>query len=136
MKVVIKMRNSCRHFNGPIHNEHCKAGVNYRKLGDDSRPGVYARLPCVIGSPLTKPDAATCELISPYTLEELAAKEAEIIKNSNDTLAAIKLIKATKLQTGHVECPVCKANLQFSVSPSNGHIWAKCSTQGCLAWMM
>lgn len=130
------MRNSCRHFNGPIHNTHCKAGVNYKQLGDDSRPGVYARLPCVIGSPLTKADAATCDQLSPFTVEELQAKEAAITKNSNDTLAAIKLIKATKQQSGHVECPVCKANLQYSVAQSNGHIWAKCSTQGCLAWMM
>lgn len=130
------MRNSCRHHRGPLHNETCNAGVNYRKLGDDTRAGYLARLPCIIGSPLTKPDAVTCDQLSPYTPEELAAKEAAMVKNSNDTLAAIRLIKATKKQSGTVACSVCKADLQFSVSPSNGHIWGKCSTKGCLAWMM
>jgi hypothetical protein len=36
--------------------------------------------------------------------------------------------------TGSIDCPVCEGRLNFSIA-SNGHVWARCATQGCLAWM-
>ena len=32
-------------------------------------------------------------------------------------------------------CPVCGGTLYFRVANCNGHVHAKCKTDGCLAWM-
>lgn len=118
------MKTRCRHYSSPIHNACCKAEVNYRKLGDDSKPGYLIRLPCVVGSPLTK-NPATCEKVSLLTEDELLKEEKEIEESGKHFSAAISEIRKKKLQSGHVECPKCKSNLNFSVAKSNGHIWAK-----------
>jgi hypothetical protein len=129
------MKTKCRHYNGPVHNDCCAAGVNYRKLGDDLKPGYIVRLPCVVGSPLTK-EPVTCDKISLLTEDELKKQEQEITENSVKLFEAIGVIRKTKLQSGHIECPKCKSNLHFSVAKSNGHIWGKCETEKCLSWMM
>lgn len=36
---------------------------------------------------------------------------------------------------GQIECPICKGNLHYSVASYNGHLWGKCETEGCVAWM-
>lgn len=37
---------------------------------------------------------------------------------------------------GKMECPVCRTGeLKYSRSNYNGHVHAKCSTVGCVAWM-
>lgn len=128
------MKTKCRHYKGPIHNEFCAVGVNYRKLADDSKPGYLVRLPCVVGSPLTK-DPVTCEKISLLSYDELKKIDDEITLNSGFIFCAVNLIRKTKLQSGHVECPKCKDELHFSIAKSNGHIWEKCKTKGCLSWI-
>ena len=128
------MRISCRHYSNPIHNECCKVGINYRKLGDDSRTGYLARLPCVVGSPLTKEPVA-CDKVSLLTEDELKKIEQEITESSQFFVLAIGQIRKIKLKSGHIECPKCKDELHFSVAKANGHIWAKCKTQGCLSWI-
>lgn len=35
---------------------------------------------------------------------------------------------------GAIECPSCKGRLRYSIA-SNGHVWASCSTSGCLRWI-
>ena len=37
--------------------------------------------------------------------------------------------------TGTIPCPKCGAELQYSISDYNGHIWGRCETPGCLNWM-
>lgn len=38
--------------------------------------------------------------------------------------------------SGTIKCPVCgEGDLSYSIAHSNGHIWAKCSTKDCVAWM-
>jgi len=37
---------------------------------------------------------------------------------------------------GTIECPVCGKSLKYSIAASNGHVWGKCETTNCLAWMM
>ena len=37
---------------------------------------------------------------------------------------------------GSVPCPACQGTLSYSVAGSNGHIWGKCSTAGCIRWLM
>lgn len=38
---------------------------------------------------------------------------------------------------GNIDCPICSAkdSLSYSRSGYNGHIHAKCSTDGCVRWM-
>lgn len=37
---------------------------------------------------------------------------------------------------GKMKCPVCnEGELRYSRASYNGHVHAKCSTQGCVAWM-
>jgi hypothetical protein len=34
-------------------------------------------------------------------------------------------------ESGTAECPFCKAEVFWRLMPSNGHLWARCSTQDC-----
>lgn len=48
--------------------------------------------------------------------------------------------KPEKDISGEMPCPVCEAahregTLKYSISARNGHIWGRCSTEGCVAWM-
>lgn len=37
---------------------------------------------------------------------------------------------------GACTCPVCTGGMiDYKVSSYNGHIWAACSTKGCVAWI-
>ncbi len=44
--------------------------------------------------------------------------------------------KAGRAGHGIVECPKCKGKLHYNVASLNGHVWGKCETKDCLAWMM
>lgn len=48
---------------------------------------------------------------------------------------AFALIAEEKGPEGVVPCPVCAGSLQWTRAESNGHIWGKCETDGCLSWM-
>lgn len=38
--------------------------------------------------------------------------------------------------TGVVRCPVCESgDIDYRVASSNGHVWAACTTKGCVSWM-
>ena len=37
--------------------------------------------------------------------------------------------------TGEMDCPKCGSRLFFSVASINGHVWAKCSKDGCIGFM-
>ena len=49
--------------------------------------------------------------------------------------------KTKRLGKGHggadsVECPVCKAGrIYYRVAGDNGHMHARCETEGCVMWM-
>ena len=37
---------------------------------------------------------------------------------------------------GKMPCPICgKGTLNYSRAACNGHVWATCSTPGCVHWM-
>lgn len=49
--------------------------------------------------------------------------------------AAVKVItEAAGLRgkSGRIECPLCRQPIRFSVVESSGHLWAACSTVGCI----
>jgi hypothetical protein len=37
---------------------------------------------------------------------------------------------------GEIACPCCEGGtLHYSVAGSNGHVWGRCSTPGCVRWL-
>ncbi len=132
----------CKHYTGTSRNETCRAGVNYAQLGDDSRPGMLNRLPC-LRTHLREDVVAECELREWHTPEEIA----ERVKRSRDSMmrmvtarqSIIDYLKAegkpTRRVAGSIPCPICnKGTLGFSIA-SNGHCHGHCSTHGCVSWM-
>lgn len=61
-------------------------------------------------------------------------------KSINNTLAArVAIIEATDGKrgvAGAIPCPVCKTGqLSYTIASLNGHVWGRCSTENCVAWM-
>jgi hypothetical protein len=129
---------TCKHFTG-FQNGTCKAGVNYRELVGGPDLGWAARLGCIKDSPLNKPPLSECAKFEEPTKEEVEAWELDITLRSNANIEAIRRIQKLKPErgtVGSIECPLCKGRLQYSVAKLNGHVWGRCETKDCLAWMM
>lgn len=125
----------CKHYNGYLEKT-CKAGMDYRKLVGGPDLGWAARLPCIPDSPLRKGPIQSCSKYETYTPEEQRAIEKEHKERSEYMFKAIKTTQSLGLYSGEIECPKCKNQLTFSKARSNGHIWGRCKTDGCLLWMM
>lgn len=70
----------------------------------------------------------TDQLLPDMSFMDRAGMIAEAIQS-----AAVKAGKRRNIREV-IPCPCCRGSLTFSVS-SNGHIWGKCATEGCLEWM-
>lgn len=99
------------------------------------------------------PDAVVSTIASVLkcTPEEIRAglptaeEVAQLEKRAADALEALVAVQADAMAhglrrgkggTGRVQCPVCgDGEIRYSVAESNGHIWASCSTHGCVRWM-
>lgn len=130
-------KESCKHFTG-YQNGTCKLGVNYRQLVGGPDIGWAARLPCTSKTSLDKEPMAICDKREEPTEAEIMAEKLEMKTRSEKVVEAIRRIRATGKNQGAVLCPQCDVvdALNFSVAKLNGHIWGKCKTSGCLAWMM
>ncbi len=80
------------------------------------------------------------------TAQEIAERNAEIERLFDRTRIAREAIiaacggkwkKGTPGTSGKIDCPVCKqpGTLTYSRSGYNGHIHARCKTEGCVSWM-
>lgn len=129
----------CRHFNGPVHNKECKANINYRNLVGGPDWGWMARMPCAGASPLRKEPVAECKSRDPYSKEEILEQEKELQKRFAFIAKAHgdirKFAKGKDISGGIISCPACSKPLHFSIAKLNGHIWAKCESEGCVQWM-
>ena len=137
-RALVRQGATCRHFTGLI-NETCEAGVNYRELGDDSRPGVVLRLPCA--PPLDRADPAeivTCdkrhETGMELALEREREREAAWKRIGLARAEIVKRHEGQVNQKGSIDCPTCGAALFYEIH-GNGHVWGICSTEGCCSWM-
>lgn len=135
---------TCRHFDGVQHDE-CKAGVNYRALAGEPRDGCMTRIPCL---PFTDPKhgaMAVCDKRSTWTQAEaeqmVDASKASMKRHMLAFRAAHDDAKAKRFGVGHggadsLQCPACeKGRLYYRVAGLNGHMHAKCDTDGCVQWM-
>ena len=137
-----RYRLECRHFNGTV-NIRCKAGVCYLHLAGDG-PGYSHRLPCCPGlkHDPSYGDRVPCESYSPLTDQEWEAKEQERraryerYAKAEPFFEAIRKANKGRSASGSDPCPVCgTGTLRWSIAGCNGHIHARCSTAGCLAFM-
>lgn len=138
------MRHSakfCNHYRAMSEHETCKAGVAYETF----KGMPFERRPCFRRD---KNEAVRpgCEHVQFPTPEQLDAAEKEM----NERFANLGKARAAIVESlggpwkrgmpgshGRIDCPVCCAakSLNFSRSSYNGHIHAKCDTDGCVCWM-
>ena len=138
---IKKTMSWCVHFNG-IQNKTCRANINYREIigGDDF--GWARRMPCDLE------DSANCTITCAsrkFPLREEA--EDEVIKTDKACADSLRAVveahadaKKKGFKRGHggnssMACPVCGGKLHYRVSGYNGHMHAKCETDGCVSWM-
>ena len=137
---------TCIHFNGPLANDTCGAGVNYRTIVGGHDLGWVRRTPC-----MRNHEVNTCTKFKEPTAEEIKDSEEAFERSFARMQKAIAIIRdQTKAQpefdpamdskkqgsSGVIDCPVCGNSLNYVVSGGNHHIHGKCETAGCLAWMM
>lgn len=141
-KLEEQINDWCKHYRGPSRFDTCKVGVNYAQLADDSRPGMFNRLPC-LRTHIKEDVVAECDLRQWHTPEEIAERVQELagaaIRYMTARAAIFDYLKAegkpTRNVAGSLPCPVCnKGRLGFSIA-YNGHCHGTCSTQGCVSWM-
>jgi hypothetical protein len=146
----MKKAGKCIHYNGTV-NDCCAAGVNYKQLAGPGEAWA-TRLPCHgpeyrtgLGNPLPRADTVSvCDKRQEPTPEEIAADERamkESMERYGKARAAIVAHlggpwkKGASGASAVIDCPCCAGKLQFSRAGYNGHIHARCSTAGCVAWM-
>ena len=124
----------CSHFTG-VQHDVCKAGITYAEARGSGK------LPCL----QEYADGATCPKAAFPTYDEAKQEAAEEdtvwAKTSIAHKAAREDAKAKRFGKGQggadsVECPVCgTGRIYYRVAAYNGHMHAKCETDGCVSWM-
>ena len=143
MKSLYEQKaNKCRHFNG-LMNDKCEAGVSYESVRVSGEPGKGYNLPCFKDCSV----GCTCKNQSFKTHDEITAEIDAVRKHFEHTMLARSAIvehlggqwkHGMSGASGRIDCPACKASgltLRFTRSGYNGHIHARCSTEGCVSWM-
>ena len=129
----------CRHFTG-LSDRRCEKGIAYADVKNKQAVKLEEAYPCFSESGLK-----TCEHCSFYTPEETEKLVEEMLARADATCQAMELVQADANEhnygkrrpgQGKVLCPLCESGeIFYSVAASNGHMFAKCSTEGCIAWM-
>ena len=132
---LLRQHLSCKHFNG-VQHDRCKAGVNYRETFPP--PWGKGGLPCI------EHGSTLCDKADWPTNDEARAAALESIAATERMLAPLRAVhqdaKSRGLGKGHggansCTCPNCGGLISYSVAAVNGHVCARCSTQGCVAWI-
>lgn len=129
----------CKHYRGMSGKTQCEAGVEFASLPNRGTKEFTKSCPCF------GPDqSGTCEKAEYPTAEEMAAEDREIEERCINLGKARRAIvehlggpwtKGTPVGAGEIDCPVCGKTLKFTRSGYNGHIHARCETDGCVSWM-
>lgn len=122
----------CKHFNG-IQHDKCGAGLNMRDVTGGDPFGWAKRMPCIASNACN----IECKSYSEPTEQELKDYNDFVEKRIAEIEVVSPLLKLMKKRnprggSGTTDCPICKNNLHYSISPSNNHIHAKCETDGCI----
>lgn len=119
----------CRHFNG-VQFDACKLGIRFDQVRDDSKP-IYRRMPCVVYGDVEPPE---CPQRAFLTAEEIAAERDKAAEHMAACLEMRRQISKLPDATGTVTCVLCGQPARYNRAP-NGHVWCRCSTEGCVRWI-
>lgn len=144
-------KDTCKHYGGAFHDKTCRAGVAFADVTPEweTTAGQMLRLPCH-----TKPypnatpvqlehhaKRGTCAKFEAPTDAEIAESKREIEAAVQRVAKTIPLISRVKKEhegkqwAGVETCPICGGRLHLTHSSFNGHVWGRCGTADCLAWM-
>ena len=140
-------RCRCVHFNG-TQNERCDAGIRYKDvelLNPDEKAFPRHSVPCWIEDETFNPAKLDCSSRVLPTEEQLAEEDRKSARHTEHMVAARRAIMAFVKEgdalkentAGRIPCPNCKTGtLHFRRAGAyNGHVHARCTTEGCVAWM-
>lgn len=147
-RQIADYQDRCVHFTGlrgpgMVKHEACAAGVRYDDVTVDHAPMTYKDSS---GTPHQSTKSRPCHGRYNHcgvicAKRETPTREAaeEHVREGDRMVAnyvkARGAITASKKKSGSVDCPICTTGaLNFGIAP-NGHIHAKCNTEGCVAWM-
>lgn len=135
----------CKHYTG-MSDHKCAKGVEYDNVLSTeefmlSRNG-RAKIKQSRSWPCFKhlvPVCGECPVAEYPTDEEVLQKAKggeEFSRKINKARAAIMAhYESTKITQGKIQCPCCNATtLNYSIA-GNGHVHARCMTDGCVKWM-
>ena len=139
---------TCKHYRSPIEKT-CGAGIRYADVCPDrDKPGWALRLPCHTEPFSRAPHhvdqharRGTCASFCLPTGAEIDTEEAAAaaaIARMRQVYPLIESVKREHAGTtwrGTATCPVCSGVLALIHKAGNGHVWGKCLTKGCVAWM-
>lgn len=128
---------TCRFFKG-IQHDQCDAGITYADKARGQVPCIktYGHKPGVKTIPVWH-----CDKYTEPSAEEIAKSKAEMEAAMERMTKTFPLISRIKKEhkgeswKGVEACPVCGGKLHMTHSAFNGHVWGKCETAGCVAWM-
>jgi hypothetical protein len=152
---IANRMSRCIHFTGLMgpgmeRRIRCDAGVEYSTVDIGHEPMPYQRhgvtyhagrsLPCFAAGTSGNLAGATCEKRCTMTREEAEADERrltdEIQAMGVARKAIVEHVEASGQYRGAIPCPTCKTGtLRYSRAVTNKHVHARCSTDGCHAWM-
>lgn len=133
--------NYCQHYTrGAGADMICKAGMDLKTIKRVPTGDKQIKWgPCIEGHTLENPQAHCPHWIR-RTREQGEARADGVEKSLRMMSVVMPAVDAwrKKLPIGKaeiIECPECKGRLHLSQAAYNGHVWAKCETKDCVAWI-
>lgn len=139
--MVIMARKFCKNYRAMFDHDTCLVGIEYKSLPHHGTKEFFDSCPC-----FGPKGTGECPSKVYPTKEEMEADDKRISEMFARTAAARNAIVESlggqwkpgqPGASGVIDCPVCsgRKTLQFSRSGYNGHIHARCTTDGCVGWM-
>jgi hypothetical protein len=132
---VLQIMNKCAHFTG-MQNDVCRAGVPYTTVSEAATETAPFRFACF----KDEAKGLACDHAEFPSREQAEEKHFHRLVRLEHIASARKAIvvhtEGKRGVAGTMPCPICKTGtLGFSVASVNGHVWGRCSTPDCVAWM-
>lgn len=136
-------RNYCTHYApkpGSFKDDYCELGCDASKRMKDARAAGEPNMTPCIGGHKASDVLSLCPKWERQSLEHAERRADEMEKSMQRMMVVMPFVNAWRTKppsekSETVECPVCKGRLHLSQSSYNGHVWAKCETEDCVAWM-
>ena len=141
----------CIHYRSPSQGfgkpnlTTCEAGVEFKSVQPKAGP-TFREQPCFLTDKgESKPDALPCEKLRRPTPEEIAAHEKWWEARTGDMAKVMTAIMPWRTEhkkkriggAQTIDCPACGGikTLSMTIAAYNGHVHARCKTEGCVSWM-